>query len=247
MEISVVVPTLNEEQFLPTLLDSLHRQRYPVHEIIVADGFSHDRTREIALKWGCRVVDGPTNPGTGRNRGAATATGDTLLFLDSDVVLPAGFIRRLACAYERSRAATATVTYRPEPVTLPDRLIALGANLGILALQWVQPMATGHCIMTSRSVFDAIGGFNERLKQAEDHDFARRAARHGPFRVFLIPLRVSTRRYVNKGRLWLVVLYVRVAIRILLGQEIMTCNPSIARMYKHPKGVLQGTPRRRGC
>jgi glycosyltransferase involved in cell wall biosynthesis len=230
MKISVVVPTMNEEQFLPALLDSLGRQRYPLHEIIVADGFSGDRTRQIAVSRGCRVVDGPGHPGIGRNRGAAAATGETLLFLDSDVLLPAGFLRRLVRAYEHSGAVAATVTYRPEPDTFADRLVALGANLAIVVMQRIQPLAAGHCIMMSRAVFNAIGGFNESLKAAEDHDLVRRAARHGPFRVFLISLLVSTRRYVNRGRLRLTMQHIRVTLRIFVGKEITDRDRSVARV-----------------
>jgi glycosyltransferase involved in cell wall biosynthesis len=230
MKVSVVVPTMNEEQFLPRLLDSLDRQRYPVHEVIVADGFSRDRTREIARERGCQVVDGPGHPGVGRNRGAAAATGDTILFLDSDVVLPPGFLRRLERAWERARAVAATVTYRPEPDTFPDRLIARGANLAIIVMERIQPLAAGHCIMVSRAVFQAIGGFNEALKAAEDHDFVRRAARHGPFRVFPVPLLVSTRRYVNRGRLRLTMQHIGVTLRILLGKEITERDRSVARV-----------------
>jgi glycosyltransferase involved in cell wall biosynthesis len=230
MTISVIVPTMNEEQFLPGLLDSLRRQRFPLHEIIVADGFSRDRTRQIAKSRGCTIVDGPGHPGIGRNRGAAAATGDVLLFLDSDTLLPPGFLRRLARAYENAGAVAATVTYRPEPVTLADQLIAVGANLAIIVMQGIQPLAAGHCIMVSRAVFNAIGGFNESLKAAEDHDMVRRAARHGPFRVFSIPLRVSTRRYMSRGRLRLVAQHVGVTLRIMRGEEITERDRSVSRV-----------------
>jgi len=54
----------------------------------------------------------------------------------------------------------------------------------------------------SRRVFEAVGGFDESLKLAEDHDFVRRAAEHAPL-VFLekVRLTVSVRRYRKEGRL----------------------------------------------
>lgn len=56
--ISIVIPTLNEAAYLSTLLDSLKTQTFRGFEIIVADANSTDRTREIALEHGARVVQG---------------------------------------------------------------------------------------------------------------------------------------------------------------------------------------------
>jgi glycosyltransferase involved in cell wall biosynthesis len=55
--ISVIIPARNEEKNLPELLESLKNQTYKKKfEIIVVDGKSKDRTREIAKSYGCRVI-----------------------------------------------------------------------------------------------------------------------------------------------------------------------------------------------
>ena len=53
MIISIIIPTYNEEEYLPVLLDSIKKQSYTDYEIIVADANSTDRTREIAEEYGC--------------------------------------------------------------------------------------------------------------------------------------------------------------------------------------------------
>ena len=85
--LSIVIPTMNEEEVLPKLLASIKSQDFDDYEIIISDNFSKDRTREIAESYGARVVDGGM-PGPGRNRGAEAAKGDKLLFLDADVIMP---------------------------------------------------------------------------------------------------------------------------------------------------------------
>ena len=87
MRLSIVIPTKNEENYLPRLLESIRSQVFSDYEVIVADAASTDRTREVAVKFGAKVVEGGL-PGPGRNRGAEAAQGDRLLFLDADVVLP---------------------------------------------------------------------------------------------------------------------------------------------------------------
>ena len=89
--ISVVIPALNEEKFLPVLLESLKNQTFKDYEVIVADAGSKDKTLEIAHSYGARVVPGGM-PGPGRNRGAEVATGEFLFFFDSDVLLPNDFL-----------------------------------------------------------------------------------------------------------------------------------------------------------
>src|SRR5690242_14030921 len=85
--LSIIIPTYNEEEYLPRLLASIRSQRFEGYEIIVADNKSTDRTREIAARFGAKIVDGGM-PGPGRNLGARAAQGDLLLFLDADVILP---------------------------------------------------------------------------------------------------------------------------------------------------------------
>jgi glycosyltransferase involved in cell wall biosynthesis len=72
--VSVVVPTLDEERYLPVLMQSLAAQTLPVHEVIIADAGSQDGTVALARTAGARIVPGG-HPGAGRNAGAAAASG----------------------------------------------------------------------------------------------------------------------------------------------------------------------------
>ena len=91
MQISIIIPTLNEEEYLPKLLESIQQQRFKDMEIIVADAGSKDKTVQIAKTHGCKVTAGGL-PGKGRNEGAKVAKGDVLFFIDSDAFLPSHFL-----------------------------------------------------------------------------------------------------------------------------------------------------------
>ena len=81
--LSIIIPTKNEEKYLPNLLRSIKKQTFKDYEIIVADNNSKDKTKKIAKRYGCKIVKGGL-PGKARNQGAKFAEGDILLFLDSD-------------------------------------------------------------------------------------------------------------------------------------------------------------------
>ncbi len=88
-KISVIVPTLNEEENLQSLLDSIEEQTLNNHEVIVVDGGSTDRTVDLVKNRNSKVVveEGlPEFPS--RNVGAKLAEGDILLFTCADVVFP---------------------------------------------------------------------------------------------------------------------------------------------------------------
>ena len=91
MKISIIIPTYNEEEFLPNLLTSIQRQGFDDMEVIIADAHSADKTVDIAESFGCKVVPGGL-PATGRNNGAAVAESQLLLFLDADSVLTNNYI-----------------------------------------------------------------------------------------------------------------------------------------------------------
>ena len=86
--LSIIIPTLNEEKYLPRLLESIRRQNFSDYEIIVSDGGSSDKTEEIAKSFKATffVDSSIRHPSAQRNNGARISKGDTLLFLDADSV-----------------------------------------------------------------------------------------------------------------------------------------------------------------
>ena len=91
MKISLVIPAFNEERLLGATLERINAARVVFgaaawdSELIVCDNNSTDRTAEIARDGGALVVHEPVNQiDRARNRGAAAATGDWLLFIDAD-------------------------------------------------------------------------------------------------------------------------------------------------------------------
>jgi rSAM/selenodomain-associated transferase 2 len=91
--VSVVIPALNAERTLPATLASLAEGRRSglVAEVIVVDGGSRDRTRDLAAAAGALVVAAPRGRGAQLAAGAQRAAADWLLFLHADTVLEAGW------------------------------------------------------------------------------------------------------------------------------------------------------------
>lgn len=200
--LSIVIPTLNEADFLPLLLQSIRAQNYPDYEIIVSDNGSKDGTVEIARRFGATVVPGGL-PSAGRNRGASAAKGDVILFLDSDVVLPdPDFLVKTVDEFRVRRLGFATCPILPLSDRFVDRAFHTIFNFYMWLTQMAFPHAPGFCIFARRDLHDRIGGFDEDVRFAEDHDYVGRAARVGKFRLLRsrkIP--VSVRRLDKEGRL----------------------------------------------
>lgn len=96
MKVSIIIPAYNEERLLGQTLAQVNRARKSFtdrgweSELVVCDNNSTDRTAAIAEAHGATVVFEPVNQiGRARNRGAAAATGEWLLFIDADS-LPSG-------------------------------------------------------------------------------------------------------------------------------------------------------------
>ena len=91
---SIIIPTLNEEKFLPKLLDSLIAQSDKDFEVIVVDGASVDKTEEVAQSYSKRVPNlsivraGKAGVSYQKNLGAARAVGEWVAFVDADVIFP---------------------------------------------------------------------------------------------------------------------------------------------------------------
>jgi glycosyltransferase involved in cell wall biosynthesis len=213
--ISVVIPSLNEEKYLPVLLESLKNQTFKDFEVIVADAGSKDKTLEIAHSYGARVVPGGM-PGPGRNRGAEAATGEFLFFFDSDVLLPNDFLEKAITEMDDGFIDLATCEFLPLSELTIDKAVFQLSNLIVKMNQNLNPRAAGFCIFINRRLFKRIGGFDESVVIAEDHDLVERASKFRPLRFLkTTSLSVSVRRLDKEGRLALLQKYVKVEMHLL--------------------------------
>ncbi|TAL57121.1 MAG: glycosyltransferase [Nanoarchaeota archaeon] len=199
--LSIIIPTLNEQRYLPKLLRSIKNQKFHNYEIIVADGGSKDNTRKIAKTFGCKIVRGGT-PAAGRNFGAKAARGDILLFLDSDVELPPDFLTKFIRTFKRKKLGIASCNFRFFGEKKIDKVLSEFTNKLFDILQYFQPQAAGWCIMVKSSIHKKIKGFDESLVLSEDLDYCIRASKHGKFGIIKsVSIGISPRRLEKEGRL----------------------------------------------
>ncbi|MDO8264815.1 MAG: glycosyltransferase [Candidatus Parcubacteria bacterium] len=220
IKISIIIPTLNEEKYLPGLLKTIKLQSFKDYEVIVADAHSQDKTVEIAKEYGVKAVKGGM-PAVGRNNGAAVAKGDFIFFLDADVEIPPDFLEK---AYNEMRVRhleLATCEFIPLSDLLIDKVMHSFANLFIKLNLSINPHAAGFCIFVSKELFEKVGGFNESLKMAEDHDFVKRATKHSPLGVLhSTKIEVSVRRLEKEGRIVLFGKYFKSGLQRLIGHKV---------------------------
>jgi GT2 family glycosyltransferase len=185
--ISVVIPTRDRRASVERALRALSAQSYPVTAmeiIVVADGCS-DGTREIATgAWPMQVhlIEQPAlGPAAARNRGAAAAIGDPLIFLDDDVEASRGFV----AAHLEGHTGPDNVVIGYLPPDLQERR----DFFAIVLRSWWEAMFDplrdpGHRFSFSdllsgnfsiaRSLFARVGGFDETLQCHEDYELGIR-------------------------------------------------------------------------
>ena len=200
MKISIIIPTYNEEEYLPKLLESIKTQDFTDYEVIVADAQSNDNTREIAKEYGCIVVEGGL-PGPGRNRGAEVAQGEILLFLDSDLELTEHYLRNVIEEFEEGEYGIAITQMTPLSQKKRDIYLHDLANWFMIAVENIKPHGAGcYGIISRRELHEEINGFDENLSFGEDTDYIERMAEISEFKVLRnAKIGVSTRRLEEEG------------------------------------------------
>ncbi len=200
MKISIIIPTYNEEEYLPKLLESIKSQDFTDYEVIVADAQSNDNTREIAKEYGCVVVEGGL-PGPGRNRGAEVAQGEILLFLDSDLELTENYLSNVVEEFESEELGIAITQMTPLSEKKRDKYLHDLANWFMIAVENIKPHGAGcYGIISKKELHDEVGGFDENLNFGEDTDYIERVAEISEFKVLRnARIGVSTRRLEEEG------------------------------------------------
>lgn len=208
--ISVIIPAHNEEKSLPLCLDSLVNQKSPLpsHEVIVVDNHSTDNTEIIAKlyvnKLNLKVVKEPKQGvSIARNAGAKEARGSFLVFLDADNIVESDFLSIV----ENNSQLYEAGTFFCLPIEK-----TLSGHLVFLLLEFIKiiiPRPFGKSF-TSKSVFQAVGGYNENITIGTNVDFLNRVNRyllrqHKSIIHIYKPIYVSLRRFEKKG--YLITLY----------------------------------------
>ena len=218
--LTVVIPTLNEAERLPALLAALAEQTRPPEAIVVADAGSTDATRQLAAAAGVVVVEGG-KPAAGRNAGAAVAATELLLFLDADDQPGPEWIELALAEFEERGLCAAAGQVEPLERDAANLFACEVVNLYLQLMQYVVPHAPGFCILVRRDVHERIGGFDETVVLAEDHDYVQRAAQLGKFRILRgAPMPTSMRRIEKEGLVSLSFKYLYSELYVVTGRPV---------------------------
>ncbi len=193
MHISIIIPVLDEEATIPGLLAHLRQDRNV--EILVVDGGSRDRSRELVRAHGVRLLRSPPGRGRQQNLGAAAASGDVLLFLHSDTRLPPGWQGHVGRTLAGPDVAAGAFRFALDGRGPAFRLIEQGANLRARLLQcpWGD-----QALFLEREMFRRVGGFPDQ-PLLEELVLLRRLKRHGRITIAGAAAVTSARRWQQRG------------------------------------------------
>jgi uncharacterized protein len=153
--ISVIVPTLNEQDHLSATLRGVTLA--PGDELIVVDGGSTDQSVAIAQQFTSQVLHGRRGRAVQMNWGARHAHGDILLFLHADTLLPAAGLEAVRRALQDG-AVGGAFRLAITPSTPALRLVAWGTNL---RAGFAQLPYGDQALFMPRQVFEALGGYDD--------------------------------------------------------------------------------------
>jgi len=172
--VSVIVPTRDSETTLERCLASIRSQTVPPHELIVVDNWSEDGTVEVARRHADLVLACGPERSAQRNRAATHATGEALVFIDSDMVLEDCLVEEITKRFAERVTEAAYV--------IPEFVIGDGFWVRCRALEkqlYVGDLTVEAARVFRRTVFEELGGYDESLTAAEDWDLSDRLVRAG--------------------------------------------------------------------
>ena len=180
--ISIIICTLNEEYYLPRLLDSIVEQKLIDYEVIVVDGGSTDETQMIGAKYektysNIRFFKCLKGIAKQRNYGAKLATNNRLLFLDADVEIGPSFLPDLLReVIDHKILVAGTRIYAIEKKWNYRLSFALYSHVYLPVVRLIHPIIHGCSIYSTKEIHNAIGGFQEEIL-FEDYLYGKMASK----------------------------------------------------------------------
>ena len=223
--LSVVIPARDEAETIADLLDDLKPLREQGHEVLLVDGDSSDRTRELARPLVDRVISSPPGRATQMNAGAQLASGDILWFLHADTRVPARAAEQILHA-----VAETGRTWGRFDVRLSGRhgLLRIVEQM----MNWrsrLTGIVTGdQGIFITAAAFRSVSGFPD-IPLMEDIALSRALRKLAPpARIRSPRLQTSSRRWEQNGIISTIFLMWRLRLAYALG----TPPQKLAKRYR---------------
>lgn len=226
-DVSVIIPTWNEEKYLERCLTSLHDQSLKQSfEIIVVDGGSSDRTLEIANRFAQKVLVMPDKPvGAARNVGASNAKGDILAFIDADTQASNGWLEETIKTFNKFPSVVGITgpTLPHGGSKLDDLMYGIARFAQRVSLKLGFPHVAGFNCAYRKNAFWGAGGFDENRELSEDVMLSLRMRKQGRvlFNKKMIAY-TSLRRIRKSGYPYLIAYYTFNAFTVLLFGRTLT-------------------------
>jgi glycosyltransferase involved in cell wall biosynthesis len=208
MRLSVIIPAYNEEKYLPETLERIVAALSFTNcdsEIIVVDNESDDKTREIAESFGAKVIrESVHNIGKVRNTGGKAASGDVLVFVDADTLVPGELFHKIAEVMEDSDCYGGAVAVEYGEL---ERWWVKFYLLGWKFWEKVFNSKQGATQFCRPKAFQETGGYDESIYVGEDVEFYWRLTKyagrnHGRLSFIESPKVKTSARKFNLMSLW---------------------------------------------
>jgi peptidoglycan-N-acetylglucosamine deacetylase len=192
--VSVVIPAYNEENYLPSCLQSIKNQDYAgEYEVIVVDNASTDNTSQIAREWGAKVVyEGKRSPACARQKGAEVATAKIIAFIDADTQAPRHWLSSIVWRFLCDPDTVAVSgPYAYGDAGKLARVVSYAGNfLSLILDQFFRRLFDkggaiwGSNFAVRRSALLKVGGFDTSIKfYGEEYELSLRLKKAGKGRI----------------------------------------------------------------
>ena len=243
--VSVIIPVVNEAEYLPTLLDDLKAQQGISLELIVSDGGSTDGSETLATAAGAILVHTPKGRGVQMNAGAQHARGDYLLFLHADSRLNDRTLLKQALGALNAAIAEQGHQRIAGHFSLRFRRQQSGQNLSYRYMEEKtalnRPYTTNgdQGLLISKGFFQELGGFDESLAFLEDQRLAEKIRQRGLWITLPGVLQTSARRFETEGwgkRYFLMAIIMGMYYADI--REFFQCAPQVYRTQNETERLL---------
>ena len=198
--VTVIVPAWNAEHDIGACIQGILNGGFQLHEVIVVDDGSTDKTRQVALGCGVRVIEngGPHGPANSRNLGVSRAADGVIVFIDADVVIKDGARARILEHLRGDHSVNAVFgSYDDQPYALTP--VSRYRNLlhhyvHQTSKADAETFWTGYGAV-HKEVFDDVGGLDPKWEDIEDVEFGTRLCAAG-YRIRLDPTLTAQHRKV---------------------------------------------------